>query len=181
MRETLEEIGQLLHMENEPDPLAFAFDIDGNPVASLMELDPECRVLVVSTSPEFQGLEGMDKFFRRANEGRKRPTVKLHEVKPKPGTWVHTAAVSWLNHNETVNMPNTYMEGNNSYVAATAPDTTKREGQLMDALRQHHTQVHIQDQRLLNAIADPVGSSSPTRRKDISDTESVTMLPATRP
>ena len=130
-------------MDNDPDPLAFAFDIEGNRVNSLMELDPECRVLIVSTQPNFIGLNGLDKFFRRANEGRKRPTVKLHEVKPKPATWVHTAAVSWLNQNETADIPNSYMEGDNSYVAATAPDKVKKEGQLMDALREHHTQVHI--------------------------------------
>ena len=52
---------------------------------------------------------------------------------------MHTAAVSWLNQNDTVDNPNSYMDGNNSFVAANAPDTTKKEGQLMDALREHHT------------------------------------------
>jgi hypothetical protein len=44
-------------------------------------------------------------------EGRKRPTVKLEELKPKPATWVHTATVSWLNQNETADIPNNHVDG----------------------------------------------------------------------
>ena len=112
LRETLEDIAPRLSLdENGTEPLQHCFQIDGTPVSSLVELNPECRVLVVSTRPEFVGLQGLDKFFRRANEGRKRPKVKLDDVRPKPATWVHTATVSWLNKNDTADVANNFMEG----------------------------------------------------------------------
>ena len=104
----------------------------------LTELDPDCRVIIVSSKPQYEGLRGLDKFFRRGLEGRKRPTVKLDELKPKPAAWVHTATVSWLNQNDTADIPNNHLADTNTYIDSNVPDSHRREGELVDALRESH-------------------------------------------
>ena len=84
-------------MDENDEPLAYAYTIEGARLNQLTDLDPDCRVIIVSSQLHYEGLRGLDKFFRRGLEGRKRPTVKLDELKPKPAAWVHTATVSWLN------------------------------------------------------------------------------------
>jgi len=97
LRETLEDVSNRLQLDENDEPLAYAYTIEGVRINTLSELDPDCRVMIVSSKPYYEGLRGLDKFFRRGLEGRKRPTVKLDELKPKPAAWVHTATVSWLN------------------------------------------------------------------------------------
>lgn len=65
-------------------------------------------------------------------------------MKPKPATWVQTAAVRWLKQNDTADIPN-YMECANSFTAADNDhqESMARDGMLMEALRDEHTRVHI--------------------------------------
>ena len=59
-------------------------------------------MLVVSKTKDFVGLRGLDQL-----EGYEQMQLEnAKKVQPKPGTWIQTAAVSWLNKNDTIDVKN---------------------------------------------------------------------------
>ena len=84
--------------------MAYAWLLDGTRIKSLMDIHQNTRVIVVSRSKEFEGIRGMEKLEGYAfmqHEAAKK-------VQPKPGTWIQTAAVSWLRQNDTLDMANQF-------------------------------------------------------------------------
>jgi len=91
-------------------PMAYCWQLDGTRIKSLMEIHQQCRVLVLSRTKDFVGLKGLERL-----EGYELMQLEAaKKVKPKPATWIQTAAVSWLNKNDTLDMTN-QMEASNSY------------------------------------------------------------------
>ena len=69
-----------------------------------MDIHQSCRVIIVSQDKNFKGIQGLDQFDGFLQE--QRPRQDTEKIKPKPGTWIQTAAVSWLKTNDTTDMPN---------------------------------------------------------------------------
>ena len=77
------------------------------------------------------------------------------KVQPKPGTWIQTAAVSWLHKNDTVDFKNINDPSDNYLkVGGDEVKAVEESSQLIDAIRNEHARVYMQDQALLTMIRD---------------------------
>jgi hypothetical protein len=77
----------------------------------------------------------------------------VEHVKPAPSTWVQTATVSWLNRNETVDQPNPQTISLFEAEDSKAQVLTKQKAREFEQLRNEHTKVHMEDQRLLSVLS----------------------------
>ena len=57
---------------------------------------------MVSSSKTFEGIRGLDNLSGLSTMQQE----ASKKVQPKPGTWIQTAAVSWLNQNDTADIAN---------------------------------------------------------------------------
>lgn len=80
--QSLDEISHKLK-DYKIEPLNYCWTLDGQPVKSFMSVHQDCRILIASNKPVFQGLRGLKKFAAET-----RPEQPTQEIKPKPGTWV---------------------------------------------------------------------------------------------
>jgi len=46
-------------LDENDEPLAYAYTIEGIRINTLTELDPDCRVMIVSSQPTYEGLRGL--------------------------------------------------------------------------------------------------------------------------
>ncbi len=60
-------------------------------------------MLVLSRTKQFVGLKGLEKL----DWYEQMQLEAAAKVQPKPATWIQTAAVSWLNKNDTLDMAQT--------------------------------------------------------------------------
>lgn len=131
--------------------MVYAWTLDGTRVKSLMDIHQRCRVLVVSRTKDFVGVRGLDQL-----EGFELMQLEnAKKVQPKPGTWIQTAAVSWLHKNDTVDLKNN-MDVSQGYmkVGGEEVNDVEESSQLIDAIRNEHARVYMQDQALLTMIRD---------------------------
>lgn len=147
--EILDEVNKKLDLKSK-QAVQYAWQVDGTRIKSLMDIHQQCRVILVSAEKQFIGLKGISQLngfmqVRRAQE--------VESIKPKPATWIQTAAVSWLHQNHTTDVPN-IADTSNSYQGTDSNDVRRagREGQIIEALRNEHVRVHLQDQELLSQI-----------------------------
>ena len=89
-------------------------------------------------------------------------------MKPNPATWIKTAAVSWLKHNDASDLPNQNVQAQ-QYGVANAREivNAEKQGEMIEAIRNEHNRVYIQDQRLLASINQSIKGQDPaslTRR-----------------
>jgi hypothetical protein len=133
-------VNDRLKTKNFTESLTHCFTIDGKPVKSLFGIHVQCSVLIASTSENFKGLKGLTQFYEE-----QRPSLPIGEIKPKPGTWIQTAAVSWLKNNETSELQT--MGQFKSLLQGDSEDQSvfKRQTSLLESLRNEHTKVHKQD------------------------------------
>lgn len=77
------------------------------------------------------------------------------KVQPKPGTWIQTAAVSWLNKNDTIDIKNN-MDVSQTYnkIGGSEVQDVEESSQLIDAIRNEHARVYMQNQALLSIIKE---------------------------
>ena len=74
-----------------------------------MDIHQGVKIIIVSQVNDFKGVRGIEQFVKSMKLGVDRPKQVIAEVKPKPETWVQTAAVSWLKKNPVADIPN-YVE-----------------------------------------------------------------------
>lgn len=68
----------------EKAPMAYAWLLDGTRVKTLMDIHPECRILVVSRNKTFEGIRGLEKL-----DGFSQIQLSAtKKVEPKPSTWI---------------------------------------------------------------------------------------------
>lgn len=79
--------------------------LEGERIRSLQDLHLQLRVLVVSSCERFIGVRGLDQF-----EHEDRPRCDTDRVRPKPLTWVQSAACKWLSKNDSLVSPRSYVE-----------------------------------------------------------------------
>lgn len=66
------------------DPnITYLYTIFGEPVTSFLQVHSHCKILVASSSREFKGLTGLDKFMHMT-----RPEQPVELIRPRPDTWV---------------------------------------------------------------------------------------------
>ena len=118
--EALDEVNQRLEMSSIP--VYYAWQLDGNRVKSFMDIHQNCRIIVVSQEKSFKGIDGLDQFQGFLQTAR--PRQDTEQIKPKPGTWIQTAAVSWLRTNDTTDMPN-LADAANAYTNARSAEVDK--------------------------------------------------------
>lgn len=131
--------------------MVYAWTLDGTRVKSLMDINQRCRVLVVSKTKDFVGVRGLDKL-----EGYEQMQLdNAKKVQPKPGTWIQTAAVSWLTKNDTIDIRNN-MDVSSTYNKVDGQEVQEvaDSAQLIDAIRNEHARVYMQNQALLSIIKD---------------------------
>ena len=80
------------------------------------------------------------------------------KVQPKPGTWIQTAAVSWLHQNDTLDLAN-QMEASQTFSKTNSAEVqqVEQQSQMIDAIRNEHARVYLQDQALLRTIKENKG------------------------
>ena len=97
---------------------------------------------MVSRTKDFVGVRGLDQL-----EGFELMQLEnAKKVQPKPGTWIQTAAVSWLHKNDTVDLKNN-MDASQGYmkVGGEEVNDVEESSQLIDAIRNEHARVYMQD------------------------------------
>lgn len=106
-----------------------AYLIDGEKMRSPLEIPIQSRIIVVSKSDSFQGIEGLEHFegYTRSNVGgvtfvNHAPSVR---VKPQPQTWVHMAQVKWTRQNGASNIPS-YSDG--------GPNDSETQNKIIEAI-----------------------------------------------
>ena len=112
MLEILDEVSQKPGKQFEA-----AWLLDGTKVISPLELPNKARIIIASTSHNFQGITGMEHFEgqmaavrdTRTNVGGatyvNAVTMPTIRVKPQPSSWVHMATSKWTRMNETTAVP----------------------------------------------------------------------------
>ena len=165
--ELLDKVNEKMKDFNYSPILQYCFNLSGEIVKSILGIHQQCRVLIVSPDKEFKGLKSFSKFGTKY-----RPSLPVDSIKPKPSTWVQTATVSWLNKNDTVDVPNSGI----NYSHFKGQDSLERteglkQAALVSSLRDQHTKVHMQDQRLLTALNQSQEVSKFIEEEDLGDSE----------
>lgn len=72
-------------------------------------------MLIASHDEDFQGVAGIENFA-----SNQRPGMPIQNIKPKPSSWIQTAAVSWFDKNGVEDLPN-YMEMPSNFTTSAEP------------------------------------------------------------
>lgn len=106
--------------------------IEGKPIKSVMDLHQQCRVVLVSSSDKFKGLQDRS-FFTLGN-------LSVDEVKPKPSSWVNNATRKWTDTNSVGNFSNYAKTFESSFQSQSSIDD--HESSVLNTVIGEHIRVH---------------------------------------
>ncbi len=108
----------------------FAFTLEGKPIHSMMDIHQNCRIILISSSDHFEGID--------TSQLASLPQT-VHTIKPEPSSWVNHAVSQWHKHNQSTSSLSQF-----SRTFVTKAKNTFQ-SQVLNSVIDEHLRVHRED------------------------------------